>query len=166
MLHIRQAREADKPAIEAMYERRVRYNDAHGIHQWNPDEVSWEAFSKLYTIADYYVGTVKEKVVCGLFIVDEDALYWSDMEKGTSLYLHKICVDPAYSGNGYADAMIQYFIEKGRGEGYPDVRLDVREHKDKLRRMYERNGFQLYKTGRFHPEFTTALYIYPFEKAV
>ena len=52
MLHIRQAREADKPAIEAMYGRRVRYNDAHGIHQWNPDEVSWEAFSKLYTIAD------------------------------------------------------------------------------------------------------------------
>ena len=33
MLHIRQAREADKPAIEAMYGRRVRYNDAHGIHQ-------------------------------------------------------------------------------------------------------------------------------------
>ena len=109
MLHIRQAREADKPAIEAMYGRRVRYNDAHGIHQWNPDEVSWEAFSKLYTIADYYVGTVNEKVVCGLFIVDEDALYWPDMEKGTSLYLHKICVDPAYSGNEYADAMIQIF---------------------------------------------------------
>mgnify|MGYP000705438449 FL=1 len=162
MLHIRQAREADKPAIEAMYGRRVRYNDAHGIHQWNPDEVSWEAFSKLYSIADYYVGTVNEKAVCGLFIVDEDALYWPDMEKGTSLYLHKICVDPAYSGNGYADAI----IEKGRREGYPDVRLDVREHKDKLRRMYERNGFQLYKIGRFHPDFTTALYIYPFEKAV
>ena len=60
-----------------------------------------------------------------MFIVDEDALYWPDMEKGTSLYLHKICVDPAYSGNGYADAMIQYFIEKGRREGYPDVRLDM-----------------------------------------
>ena len=41
MLHIRQAREADKPAIEAMYGRRVRYNDAHGIHQWNPDAVSY-----------------------------------------------------------------------------------------------------------------------------
>ena len=82
MLHIRQAREADKPAIEAMYERRVRYNDAHGIHQWNPDEVSWEAFSKLYTIADYYVGTVNEKVVCGLFIVDEDALYCRTWKRG------------------------------------------------------------------------------------
>ena len=62
--------------------------------------------------------------------------------------------------------MIQYFIDKGRREGYPDVRLDVREHKDKLRRMYERNGFQLYKTGRFLSAFTTALYIYPFSKEV
>lgn len=166
MLKMRQAREADKPAIEAMYGRRVRYNDVHNIHQWNIEEVNWDAFSSLYTIQDYYVGEANGRIVCGLFIVDEDALYWPDMEKGASLYLHKICVDPAYSGNGYADTMIQYFIEKGRREGYPDVRLDVREHKDKLRRMYERNGFQLYKTGRFHPGFTTALYIYPFEKAV
>lgn len=94
MLHIRQAREEDKLSIEAMYERRVRYNDAHDIHQWKLDEVNWEAFSRLYAIDDYYVGTVHGNVVCGNFIVDEDALYWPDMEKGTSLYLHKICVDP------------------------------------------------------------------------
>ncbi|MCR0203842.1 GNAT family N-acetyltransferase [[Clostridium] innocuum] len=166
MLQIRQAVEADKQAIEAMYKKRVRYNDAHGIHQWDLDEVNWEAFSRLYTISDYYVGVEEGRVVCGLFIVDEDALYWPNMKKGASLYLHKICVDPACAGKGYADAMIQYFIDKGRREGYPDVRLDVREHKDKLRRMYERNGFQLYKTGRFLPAFTTALYIYPFSKEV
>lgn len=165
MLHIRQAREEDKLSIEAMYERRVRYNDAHGIHQWKLDEVNWEAFSRLYTIDDYYVGTLHGSVVCGNFIVDEDALYWPEMKKGASLYLHKICVDPAYSKNGYADALIQYFVEKGRREGYPDVRLDVREHKDKLRSMYERNGFQLYKTSRFHKDFTTALYIYPFKNS-
>lgn len=57
---------------------------------------------------------------------DEDAMYWPDMEKGTSLYLHKICVGPqVHSGNGYADAMIQYFIEKDAGKANPDVRLDV-----------------------------------------
>ena len=86
MLQIRQAVEADKQAIEAMYKKRVRYNDAHGIHQWDLDEVNWEAFSRLYTISDYYVGIEEGRVVCGLFIVDEDALYWPDMKKGCLLY--------------------------------------------------------------------------------
>lgn len=159
---IRQAVSEDIPAIEEMYQRRVAFNDAHGIHQWNAEEVTWDAFSQLYKITDYYVGIVQDEVVCGLFIVDIDELYWSDKAKGETLFLHKICVDPQHSGKGYADAMIQYFIEKGRREGYPYVCLDVREHKDKLRAMYERNGFQLHKIGQFKPEFTTALYTYQF----
>lgn len=161
-MYIRQATKEDQEAIDAMYERRVKYNDEHGIHQWNLDEVGWKVFSKLYTFEDYYVGIEQGEIVCGLFIVDIDKLYWPDMPKGTSLYLHKICVDPSHSGKGYADAMIQFFIEKGRKEGYEDVRLDVRRHKDKLRAMYERNGFKLYKIGKFIPECDTALYIYRF----
>ena len=162
VMKIRQAVKEDQEAIDAMYKRRVNYNDAHGIHQWTLDEVGWKAFSKLYTVKNYYVGIEQGEIVCGLFIVDIDELYWPDMPKGKSLYLHKICVDPKHSGKGYADAMIQFFIEKGRKEGYKDVRLDVRSHKDKLRAMYERNGFQLYKIGKFIPECDTALYIYRF----
>lgn len=164
MLQIRRAKEEDKGKIAAMYERRVRYNDAHDIHQWYLHEVTWKAFSQLYTVDQYYVGDVDGEIVCGMFIVDVDALYWPHMPKGASLYLHKICVDPAHSGKGYADALIRFFIDKGRWEGYPDVRLDVREHKEKLRAMYERNGFQFYASGQFLPEFRTALYIYSFSK--
>ena len=75
---------------------------------------------------------------------------------------HKIVVHPHHSGKGYADALITFFKEKGRKEGYPEVRIDVREKKTKLRAMYERNGFKLLKTGQFVSEFTTALYHYPF----
>lgn len=159
-LKIRGATKADIPQIEQMYRHRVNYNDAHDIHQWYLHEVTWEAFSQLYKIEQYYLGEVEGKLVCGFFIVEEDALYWSDVPKGEALYLHKICVDPAYSGRGFADALIIFFKEKGNVEGYAQVRLDVREHKQKLRAMYERNGFTLSKTGRFHPEFTTALYEY------
>ena len=161
-LIIEQAKKQDLPAILEMYKRRVKYNNEHGIPQWNYEEVTWEAFSKTYTVEDYYVGKLGTTVVCGMFIVDVDDLYWPEVEQGKYLYLHKICVDPAYSKRGFSDQMITYFKEKGRAEGHDEVRLDVREKKDKLRAMYERNGFRLVRTGQFLPEFTTALYQYKF----
>ena len=157
---ITKATTEDIPAILEMYRRRVLYNNAHGIPQWRLADVTWEAFSQLYTIDDYYVGKCNGEVVCGLFIIDVDKLYWPDVDKGKYLYLHKICVDPAHAKKGYSDAMITYFKDKGRKEGYPEVRLDVREKKVKLREMYERNGFRLVTIGQFVPEFTTALYHY------
>lgn len=162
-LTIRKAVKSDIPVIEKMYFKRVVYNDAHDIHQWNLEDVSWDAFSVLYTIDDYYVGIYKGQIVCGLFIVDIDELYWPQAKKGESLYLHKICVDPAFSGLGFADDLIQFFIEKGKNEGYSHVSLDVRAHKEKLRAMYERNGFVLHSIRTFFPEYETALYTYKYE---
>lgn len=161
-MKITQATSVDIPAILTMYQRRVAFNNEHGIPQWTFDEVTWEAFAKTYTIEDYYVGKLGEDVVCGMFIVDVDNLYWPEIPQGKYLYLHKICVDPAYSKRGYSDAMIEYFKAKGKREGHAEVRLDVREKKDKLRAMYERHDFQLVRTGSFVPEFTTALYQYKF----
>ena len=161
-MQIRKATTKDIPAIEAMYRDRVLYNDAHDMHQWHMEQVSWECFSQLYTIDDYYVAEENNIIVGGCFIVDIDELYWPDEPKGAALYLHKIVVHPNHRGKGYADALISFFKEKGRKEGYPEVRIDVREKKTKLRAMYERNGFILLKTGQFVSEFTTALYHYPF----
>lgn len=162
MFYMRQATNEDIPSIEAMYKEVVIFQDSHEMHQWYEHEVTWEAFSKTYDIQDYYVGIVDNDIVCGLFIVDEDALYWPEQAKGSSLYLHKICVHPNHRGKGYADNMITFFKEKGHAEGYSCVRLDVREKKQALRAMYERNGFQYLKTGQFVAEFTTALYEYTF----
>lgn len=161
MIQIRQAREEDIAAIEAIYHRRVAFNNAHDIPQWRYDQVTWNEFSKLYTIAEYYVIEVDQVIAGGCFIVDVDELYWPEESAGNALYLHKIVIDPAYSGQRLADHLITFFKEKGKREGYPCVRIDVRAHKEKLRSMYERNGFQLVKLEQFVPEYRTALYSYP-----
>ena len=161
-LVIQKAKMQDLDAILAMYQRRVTYNNEHQIPQWRYEDVTWEALSKLYTIDDYYVGKVNDEVVCGMFVVDVDLLYWPEEPKGRYLYLHKICVDPKYSKKGYADALIRYFKQLGKINGHQQVRLDVRAHKNKLRAMYERNGFRLVRMGKFLPECDTALYCYDF----
>lgn len=157
-LSIRQAVIQDIPAIEAMYKQRVLFNDAHDIHQWNLEEVSWKAFEELYKIDDYYVGECEGTIVCGFFLVDVDELYWKECKKGEALYLHKICVHPEWKGRGYADALIEFFKEKAAYEGYPYARLDVREYKGKLRAMYERHGFTQVAIKKIHADFLTVLY--------
>lgn len=160
-MNIRQANKNDIPALEQLYKKRVLYNNAQGIPQWTLQEVSWDTLSKTYQIEDFYVLEDGDMKAC-CCIVDVDPVYWPRKKKGESLYLHKIAVDPDYAKKGYGDALVSYFKDKGKQEGYPDVRLDVRAQKDKLRAFYERNGFQLWKIKAIFPQYQTALYIYQF----
>lgn len=157
---IRQAKKQDIPSLEAMYERRVRYNDAHDIHQWNLEDVTWAALSKQYNIEDFYVVEEGEQLCAAACFVDFDPQYWPDMAPGASYYLHKICVDPQSSGKGYADQLIAFFKQRGTKLGYADVRLDVRAHKEKLRAIYERHGFTCVREVAIFEDYQTALYRY------
>lgn len=159
-LYFRTATMQDIPTILSMYQKRVAFNDTHGMHQWTYQEVSWEAFSKLYRIEDYQVGILDGNIVCGMFVVDVDELYWPDEPAGVALYLHKICVDPEYRGLGFGSQLLDRFIEMGRMHSKPCVRLDVKKHKDKLQKFYEGHGFVFVKEGQFLPDTNTYLYEY------
>lgn len=160
MLQFRTATSQDIPEILSMYQRRVAFNDAHHMHQWTYDEVTWKAFSQLYRIEDYQVGIFNDKIVCGMFVVDIDELYWPNEPQGVALYLHKICVDPAYRGKGFGKQLLDRFKELGRLHQVPCVRLDVKKHKEKLQTFYEANGFVFVKEGKFVPDTRTVLYEY------
>lgn len=159
---IRQAKKEDIQALEAMYKARVLYNDAHDIHQWNLQDVTWSTLSKNYTIEDFYVVEVNNEICASVCFVDYDPQYWPNIKKGSSYFLHKICVNPKHAKQGYADQLISYFKERGKQLGYLDVRLDVRFHKDKLRAMYERHGFRLVEERKIFDDYRTALYLYKF----
>lgn len=161
-MNIRQANEKDIPEIEALYKKRVLYNDAHGMHQWDLEDVTWISLSKSYCMNDFYILEDPEIKAC-CCIVDVDPVYWPHKAQGESLYLHKIITDPDARKRGYGDLLVSYFKQKGQAEGYPDVRLDVRAHKDKLRTFYERNGFQLVEEKAIFKDYVTALYAYKYK---
>lgn len=157
---LRKAETQDIERMEAVYKERVLFNDAHDIHQWNLSDVSWESLSKTYSIDDFYVLEEEGEIVACACFVDYDPLYWPDLKKGESYFLHKICVHPRHSKKGYSGQLIEFFKSRGKELGYPDVRLDVRAHKKKLRKMYERHGFELVRMDTIFTEYETALYRY------
>lgn len=163
MLYFRQATIEDLPSILQMYKKRVAYNDAHDMHQWSYEEVTWRAFSQLYKIEDYQVGILDGVIVCGMFVVDVDTIYWPQEPKGVALYIHKVCVDPDYKGLGFGKLLLDRFKELGKQYPVSSVRLDVKKHKDKLQKFYEENGFVFVREGQFVPDTKTYLYEYKLE---
>ena len=159
---IRQARDQDIAKLERLYQKRVAYNDAHDMHQWNQEEIDWKCLSQTYQIQDFYVVEKQGDIVAAACFVDYDPIYWPMMKPKQSLYLHKLCVDPDMAKQGYSTALIEYFKQTGKEKGYPDVRLDVRAHKIKLRAMYEAHGFVYMNTVSLFADYDTALYRYVF----
>lgn len=161
---IRRANEQDITPLEQLYRKRVAYNDAHGIHQWEVRDILWETLSQTYQIEDFHVIEAEGRLIAAACFVDDDPFYWPMMKPGQSYYLHKLCVDPDYAKQGYSTQLIEYFKQAGKAKGYPDVRLDVRAHKQKLRAMYEAHGFVHLMTRKLFDEYETALYCYAWPK--
>jgi ribosomal protein S18 acetylase RimI-like enzyme len=59
--------------------------------------------------------------------------------------LLSVCVLPEYRGKGYAQGMIESFLEAMRCHGQKLCLLSVKTDNVRARRYYERNGFELYR---------------------
>ncbi|MEG1701366.1 MAG: GNAT family N-acetyltransferase [Erysipelotrichaceae bacterium] len=153
----------DKKELEDFYLEVVKFQDDHQMHQWNVEDVLWENLAKTYQIDDFVIGRIKDKIISACSIVDVDLIYWPEVKQGTTLFLHKIAIHPDYRKAHLADQLLDYFKEQGRLKQMKDVRLDVREYKNKLRLFYERNGFKLLELRNIFKEYQTALYYFPLE---
>ena len=64
-----QANPEDIQALERLYHKRVDYNDAQGIHQWDHAEVMWKHLAEIYEISDFYVVKHNDEIIAAASIV-------------------------------------------------------------------------------------------------
>lgn len=159
-MKIKQATKDDIQTIESLYLKKIKQLDNKNIKQWDTEEVLWENLSKDYKIEEFYIVRIKEKVVGSFILVDFDPTYWIHDKPKQALYIHKLMVDECVKKQGVSDAILTFFKEEGKRRGYTVVKLDVRAHKEKLRSLYERNGFQLVEVVNLQKGYLTALYEY------
>lgn len=160
MINIRQANEQDISIIEAMYLRKIEQLAAKGLLQWEKEEVLWETLSQSYQIEHFYLVYLEEVLVGGFVVVDYDPTYWLHDKPKEALYIHKVMVLDEAEKKGVSNAILDYFKQLGRQQGYAVVKLDVRENKPKLRAFYERNGFVLKEIVDLKKGYLTCLYEY------
>jgi GNAT superfamily N-acetyltransferase len=177
---IKQAQEADIPAIEGILLNTVNWLNEMGQPLWSADEVTWDKLSGNpptgdhyisgnYKASDFYIAYLDgtpagcDTPVGCMALIDYDPLFWPDVKKGESLFIHKLAVTKAARKSGVSDALVDFFKEQGINRGAKTLRLDTDASRKKTRAFYERHGFALVNTRMLGP-FDVAFYAYDLPK--
>jgi GNAT superfamily N-acetyltransferase len=158
---IKQADKKDILIIERILLNAVIWMKDHGLqNQWNENSIKWNSLSKDYEITDFYINYQKEVPVACVAITDLDLKYWPAIPKGKSLYIHKLTVMREFAGKGISKELIDFAKEISLKRGINSLRLECNLQRDKLRSLYEREGFIYAGKKSLENNYDMALYVW------
>lgn len=159
---IKQAEEKDILIIEMILLDAVNWMKEKGLqNQWNENSIKWDLLSKDYRITDFYIAYRNEMPVGCVAITDTDTKYWPEVPQEKSMYLHKLTVMREFAGKGISKELIDYAKALSIKRGINVLRLDCNMQRDKLRRLYENEGF-IY-VGKKNLEFNYEMALYEWQ---
>lgn len=139
---IKQADENDILAIEEILLDALIWMKKNGLqNQWNEDSIRWNSLSKDYQISDFYINYQNGVSVACIAITDLDPKYWPQIPQGKSLYIHKLAVKREFAGIGISKELINFAKILSLKNGIDSLRLDCNLQRNKLRMLYESEGF-------------------------
>ena len=88
-------------------------------------------------------------------------MYWPDVPTGESAFIHRLAVWRKFASSGVSGALIDWAKRYAGALGKRSLRLDCREDRQDLCRLYEKAGFRkhserqvgLLQMARFEYEF-------------
>lgn len=142
---LRMARPEKIDEIFSLYEKRIRWMDEKGIHQWNdadylhiyPADYYREMREKgcLYVLTDAVTG----KITGAAVLLSEDER-WAETEEAPAFYVHNLVTDSAVPGAGRALLAAAEALGRTRGKRY--MRLDCAVDSAFLNGYYESLGYR------------------------
>ena len=117
-----------------------------GKNMWKLDELTEENLVKGLSPENFCIGMMNNEGVCSMILQWNDTLFWPDVEKNESGFIHKLCVRREYAGQGFSNKMVEYAREECKRRGVRYLRLDTGWSRSKLCIHYEGLGFK--KVGK------------------
>lgn len=155
---VRQAHEKDIPLIEDTLLNAAHWMQEIGLPQWAPENLLWEKLSLHFAPQDFYLLFVGGICAGCMALIDYDPHFWPGVAKGESLFIHKLAINRAFSGQNLSGHLIALAKETARARSIPFVRLDCHQHRPKVRAVYEKNGFVCVREKLLNGRFFTAFY--------
>ncbi|GAB1538786.1 GNAT family N-acetyltransferase [Scytonema sp. NUACC21] len=124
----------------------VSWLDAQGMSLWRADEVTLDKIQPDVDAGLFYLAWYENQAVGTLKYQLEDELFWPDVPKGESAFIHKLAVRRKYSGSAVSNRLLQWAVEKSKSQGLQYLRLDCDAARPKLCAIYEKFGFERHST--------------------
>jgi len=110
-------------------------------NMWDLGELTIESLSKNLKSDNFIHGEINKIPVAAMILQWCDPIFWPDINFGESGFIHKLCINPNYSGQGLSRLMINYAKSECIKRQINYLRLDTGWERLKLRNMYEQMGF-------------------------
>ena len=120
--------------------------DREGIHQWDEIYPSRELISSDIAEGCLFAARIEEKIA-GIFVLNEhqspqyQSITWVD-NVGKVLVVHRLCVSPAFQGQGIAKEMMRFAEKYAVKNKYSSIRLDALSKNPISNGLYHALGYQ------------------------
>lgn len=147
------------PELMDLYCAATKKMDERGIFQWDalyPDrQILLEDISR----GLMQVGRVQNQIAVAFMLVecaegDYEPAAWRYPEV-RFIVLHRLCVHPAFQGQGIARQTMEYLEQSVRAQGVGTIRLDAFSQNPTALKLYESHGYEkageiMYRKGLFY----------------
>jgi GNAT superfamily N-acetyltransferase len=157
---IKQAQESDIPVIEDIMLDVVDFLDSIGQPMWRRERVTWQGLSEDFCVSDFYIAYINDNPAGCMALIDYDPEFWADIEKGESLFIHKLAVKRCKAKQGVSKALISFAKTQAIKQNINEVRLDTHQFREKVRAVYEREGFVCVEEKCLFESYHTAFYVW------
>lgn len=137
----------DLKQIFELFDNSIVYQERNGYPVWrNYDK---NAIIKDIENKNQYKVLVDSKTAIVFSIRYTDKVIWRDMNKGDSIYLHRIVVNQNFKGQKLFGEILSWAIQHSKQKGYKSIRMDTWAHNPTIINYYTSFGF------RFIENYTT-----------
>jgi len=145
----------DAENVIGVLQEAAQWLEQSGLAMWRDDEllparITADVAAGLFFLAE------SEGVVAGVVKFQlEDSLFWPDVRRGQSAFVHRLAVRRRFAGGGISSALLGWAVERARTLGREYLRLDCEASRVRLRAVYEKFGFRHHSDRQVGPYFVS-----------
>ena len=108
--------------------------------------VGWTTYDKNYIKQDIdnklqYKIVENNTIVCVFSVCFADPLIWREKDNGTSIYLHRITVNPKYKGQNQFAKVLNWAVKYVKKNQLDSIRMDTWANNPTILKYYKSYGF-------------------------
>lgn len=132
---------SDLELIFELFEQSISYQEKNGYPVWrNYDR---NAIRRDIEGKNQYKVVIDFKTAIVFSVGYADKIIWRHYDKGDSLYLHRIVVNPEFKGQKLFGKVLEWSVIHGREKGLKSVRMDTWAANPTIIKYYTGFGFKI-----------------------
>ncbi|MBR9921104.1 MAG: GNAT family N-acetyltransferase [Bacteroidetes bacterium] len=136
----------DLSALITMYNRVTDHLFKQGLKQWHNDYPGEKALRKDLNQSSLFLYEINSQIVGSVVLDTQQDPQYKDIawqyESEKVLVIHRLAVDPAFSGRGIAQSLCKLCEQVGQEAGFEVIRLDAFRANDRSNIFYQKMGYR------------------------